>query len=113
MTVDKAIVCGVDGSADSQAALSLAARIADQLGARLVLANAVEYAQSPHAVAGAFGPVGARAPVTATPDDPVQAGEQLLETMVEQAGLERRNGGSSRGLPPKGLPTWRKSTTQS
>jgi nucleotide-binding universal stress UspA family protein len=103
VTVDKAIVCGVDGSADSQAALFLAARMADQLGARLVLANAVEYAQSPYAVAGAFGPAAARAPVTATPDDPVQAGEQLLETMVEEAGVEPAERRVIAGFAAEGL----------
>ena len=101
--MDKAIVCGVDGSADSQAALFLAARMADQLGARLVLANAVEYAQSPYAVAGAFGPAAAQAPVAATPDDPVQAGEQLLETMVEEAGVEPAERRVIAGFAAEGL----------
>ena len=33
------IVCGVDGSADSQAALGVAARLAERLEARLVLST--------------------------------------------------------------------------
>jgi nucleotide-binding universal stress UspA family protein len=38
----KAIVCGVDGSTDSDPALAVAARLAERVGARLVLANVVE-----------------------------------------------------------------------
>jgi nucleotide-binding universal stress UspA family protein len=87
--MERAIVCGVDGSADSQAALSVAARMAEQLGARLVLANAVEYVHSPYATAGAFGPAAARAPLPETLDEQVRAGERLLEMMAEQAGLDQ------------------------
>jgi nucleotide-binding universal stress UspA family protein len=85
----KSIVCGVDGSADSQAALAVAARMADQLGARLVLANVVEYAHSPYVTAGSFGLAPAPRPLTATLDEQLGAGERLLETMAEQAGLEQ------------------------
>jgi hypothetical protein len=61
--MEKSIVCGVDGSADSQAALAVAARVADEFGARLVLANAVEYVHSPYATAGALGPAAAPRPL--------------------------------------------------
>lgn len=87
--MQKSIVCGVDGSADSEAALAVAAGMADRLGARLVLANVVEYVHAPYATAGGIGP-GAivRAPLTATLGEQVRAGERLLEQMAEQAGLE-------------------------
>jgi nucleotide-binding universal stress UspA family protein len=88
--MEKSILCGVDGSADSQAALAVAARMADRLGARLVLANAVEYVHSPYATVGALGPTAAaQAPMTATLGEQVRAGERLLETMAEQVGVER------------------------
>lgn len=87
--MEKSIVCGIDGSADSQAALVVAARLADRLGAaRLVLANVVEYVHS-YAMAGGLGPAAApRPPLTATLEGQVRAGELLLETMAEQVGLK-------------------------
>jgi nucleotide-binding universal stress UspA family protein len=87
--MEKSIVCGIDGSADSQAALVVAARLADRLGARLVLANVVEYVHS-YAMAGGLGPAAApRPPLTATLEGQVRAGELLLETMAEQVGLKQ------------------------
>jgi Universal stress protein family len=50
------IVCGVDGSADSQAALGVAARLAERLEARLVLAHVAELALVPYAAVGRIGP---------------------------------------------------------
>ena len=41
--------------------------------------------------------------MTAAPDDPVQAGEQLLETMVEQAGLEQAERRVIAGFAAEGL----------
>src|SRR5438094_4996253 len=46
------IVCGVDGSADSQAALGVAARLAQRLEARLVLAHVAELAFVSYAAVG-------------------------------------------------------------
>jgi nucleotide-binding universal stress UspA family protein len=87
--MEKSIVCGVDGSADSAAALTVAARMADRLDARLVLANVVEYVHAPYATVHGLGPgVTARGPLTATVGEQVRAGERLLEQMTEQTGLE-------------------------
>ena len=86
--MDSSIVCGVDGSADSQAALAVAARIADRLEAKLVLAHVVEYVQSPYA---ALGPMGAGAmsrPLTPNIDEQEEAGERLLAQMADDAGLD-------------------------
>jgi nucleotide-binding universal stress UspA family protein len=41
------IVCGVDGSPDSQAALEVAARLSARLGLRLVIAHVAEPAYIP------------------------------------------------------------------
>jgi hypothetical protein len=40
--MEKSIVCGVDGSTNSQAAIIVAAGLADRLGLRLVLAHVAE-----------------------------------------------------------------------
>jgi nucleotide-binding universal stress UspA family protein len=85
----RSIVCGVDGSADSEAALVLAARLADRLGMRLVLANVVEYEHSQHAPVGAIGPgTIPRVPVADVLVEQERAAERLLEQMAEQAQLE-------------------------
>ena len=87
--MEKSIVVGVDGSADSEAALAVAARLADRLGARLVLANVVEHVQSPYATVAAIGPRAvAPAPLGEMLEAQVRAGERLLEEMAEQADVE-------------------------
>jgi nucleotide-binding universal stress UspA family protein len=75
--MEKAIVCGVDGSADSSAALAVAARLAERVGARLVLANVVEHVPSPYATVGAIDGYSAARPAA-----------RLLETMAERADAE-------------------------
>jgi nucleotide-binding universal stress UspA family protein len=85
----RAIVCGVDGSPDSEAALAVAAGLADRVGARLIVANVVEHIPSPYATVGALGP----APVVQEPPgaalrDRVEAGERLLAKLAEEAHLD-------------------------
>jgi nucleotide-binding universal stress UspA family protein len=87
--MEKSIVCGVDGSADSEAALTEAARLADRLGVRIVLANVVEYAHSPYVGVGGIGPVaGPQVPLTAVMEEEEHAAERLLDEMAAEAGLE-------------------------
>lgn len=83
------ILCGVDGSHDSEAALVVAARLAEQLGVRLVLANVVEYVPAPYATAGTISgyPV-ARAPVVEVHRAQIEGGVQLLEEMAARANVE-------------------------
>jgi nucleotide-binding universal stress UspA family protein len=89
------IVCGVDGSADSRAALGVAAGLAERLQARLVLAHVAELALVPYAAVGSIG-WGGLAPPPMTPvkrDDQEQAGARLLEQIAAEQGLgdaERR-----------------------
>ena len=88
--MEKSIVCGVDGSDDSKAALGVAADLADRLGARLVLANVAEYAHSPFATVGPRGPgVVPQVPLGDVLGEQLQAGEALVERMAEEADLQR------------------------
>ena len=85
----RSIVCGVDGSEDSAAALTVAARLADRLDARLVLATVVEPVQSPYATAGAFGGgMAVRVPLADALAEQVPAAERLLQAMAERANVE-------------------------
>jgi nucleotide-binding universal stress UspA family protein len=82
-------------SADSQAAIGVAARLAERLEARLVLAHVAEVALVPYAAVGGMGAGGiAPQPMTpATRDDPEEAGARLLELIAAEHGLadaERR-----------------------
>jgi nucleotide-binding universal stress UspA family protein len=87
--MEKSIVVGVDGSEDSEAALVVAEGLADWLGARLVLANVVEYAHSPSATVGPMGPgIGASVPFGDALGEQVQAAEALLEKIVDEADVE-------------------------
>jgi nucleotide-binding universal stress UspA family protein len=89
------IVCGVDGSADSQAAIGVAARLAARLEARLVLAHVAEVALVPYGAVGGMGAGGVRPqPMTlVSRDDQEEAGARLLEQIAAEHGLgeaERR-----------------------
>lgn len=88
------IVCGVDGSADSQAALGVAARLAERLEARLVLAHVAEVALVPYAAVGMRAGGIAPQPMTlAAGDDQEEAGARLLEEIAAEHRLgdaERR-----------------------
>ena len=86
--MSSSIVCGVDGSADSQAALSVATPLAKRLGARLVLAHVAELAHIPYAAAAPFG--GMAGPMAVTEEIGLQkeAAERLLEEVAFDAGLD-------------------------
>lgn len=88
-TNDTSIVCGVDGSPDSEAALSVAAHLADALGARLVLVNVVEHVSAPYAGVGPMGIGAAVRPLstTAIAEEDAAAAE-LLEEAAAACGLE-------------------------
>ena len=96
------IVCGVDGSAESQAALRVAARLADQLKLRLVVAHVAEPAFVPYAGATAVGGVAARHAVMEEVESQQEVAERLLEQVVVAAGVdaERR---TAVGVPAERL----------
>ena len=98
----RAIVCGVDGSPDSQAALGYANELAARLDARLVLAHVVEQAPVPCAV-GAVGAVGGTpAPLTGKQAVDEAEGERLLDELAEVMHVEAERRVVS-GLPAERL----------
>jgi nucleotide-binding universal stress UspA family protein len=99
------IVCGVDGSADSQAALRVAARLAERLEARLVLAHVAELALVPYAAVGRIGPGGVapRSMTLATRDEQEQAGVRLLQQLAAEHGLGDAEHRVVVGLPAERL----------
>jgi nucleotide-binding universal stress UspA family protein len=85
--LDTSIVCGVDESADSQAAIGVAASLAERLGARLVLAHVVEVALVPYAAAGSGG-IAPPPMIPALRDEQEEAGARLLEGIAAAIGLD-------------------------
>jgi nucleotide-binding universal stress UspA family protein len=84
-----AIVCGVDGSDGSRAALAVAADLADRLDARLVLVHAVHEALPSYDGVAAIGiGAGARPAPAATLQQQEQAAGQLLARMAADTGVE-------------------------
>ncbi|MGH3115488.1 MAG: universal stress protein [Gaiellaceae bacterium] len=87
------IVCGVDGSSDSQAALKVAAQFADRLGSTLILAHVAEVAHVPYAAAYPFGGTAGPTAMTEETESAEEAAARLLERVALNAGLadsERR-----------------------
>ena len=87
------IVCGVDGSPDSQAAVKVAAQLAARLGSTLVLAHVAEPAYVAYAAAYPFG--GEAGPIAMAEEagSTEKESERLLERVAVDAGLsdaERR-----------------------
>jgi nucleotide-binding universal stress UspA family protein len=86
--MDRSIICGVDGSADSQAALAVAIDLAARLRLRLVMANVVEPSHSPYAGAASFAGAMSQ-PRLPTTDQQEQAANALLTELSATMGLER------------------------
>lgn len=99
--MERSIVCGVDGSADSEAALAVAAELADALGTRLVLAHVTDHVPAYTAV----GPMVAmsRPAPTAAIESVNEAGTRLVAEMAEAAGLEEAEHRVMSGIAAEGL----------
>jgi nucleotide-binding universal stress UspA family protein len=97
------IVCGIDGSADSQAALAFAEQLARRLGIRLVLAHVGELAHIPYAAAAPFGGSAGRIAVEEEVDSQKEAAERLLEQVALDAGLADAERRVAVGLPGERL----------
>jgi nucleotide-binding universal stress UspA family protein len=102
--MNSSIICGVDGSADSERALAVAAQLADSLDLQLVLAHVVDHAYAREA---AVGPLGAgvmtRSLVTADVQAYEDAAEQLLTRLADEAGLARVERRVASGFPAERL----------
>jgi nucleotide-binding universal stress UspA family protein len=96
--IGNAIVCGVDGSPESQAALRYATELADQLGARLVLAHVVE------PTLAAVGPnTGPMPPSFAARSEREAEGQRLLDEVAEAGGIDHAEQHVVTGIPAERL----------
>jgi nucleotide-binding universal stress UspA family protein len=86
--MDRAIVCGVDGSADSQAALAVAIDLAARLRLRLIMANVVEPSHAPYVGPASLGGAMTR-PLLPTTDQQEEAANGLLVKLGAAMGLEQ------------------------
>lgn len=95
--MDGSIVCGVDGSNESRAALRIAAQLSGQLGLPLVIAHVTQ--------AAVVAPViGSTRPVVSQPTaQELTASEALLKQLAEEEGLRDANLQSLHGFPAERL----------
>jgi nucleotide-binding universal stress UspA family protein len=97
------IVCGVDDSPDSQAALRIAASLADRLRLKLVVAHVAEPDHIPYAAAAPFGRVSGPAAVVTEVEARIGDAVQLLEDVVGSAGLVNAERRAEVGVPAERL----------
>jgi nucleotide-binding universal stress UspA family protein len=86
--MDRSIVCGVDGSPDSQAALAVAIDLATRLQLRLIIANVVEPSHAPYVGAASLGRA-VPLPLVPATDQQEQAANELLVELGTTMGLEK------------------------
>jgi nucleotide-binding universal stress UspA family protein len=86
--MEKSIICGVDGSADSQAALAAAIDLAARLRLRLIMANVVEPSHSPYVGSASLGG-GMLRPELPTTDQQEDAANELLVELSATLGVEQ------------------------
>ena len=99
----RSIVCGVDGSADSEAALATAARLSERLGLRLVVAHVAEPPHVPYAAAVPFGGMAGPDAVAAEVNSQEAVAEDLLDQVAVKAGLADAECRASVGQPAERL----------
>jgi len=87
--MDRSIICGVDGSADSQAALAVAGELAGRLRLRLVMVNVVEPSHAPYVEVASLGGAMPRRPLSTTEQQEEAATRLLGELSAATVGLEQ------------------------
>jgi nucleotide-binding universal stress UspA family protein len=97
------IVCGVDGSADSHAALEVAARLSTRLGLKLVIAHVGEPAFIPYASAAPFGGMTGRYSVMQEVQSQEEEAERVLDQVVATSGLADAKRRIAVGVPAERL----------
>ena len=100
--MERSIVCGVDGSADSQAALAVASDLAARLQLRLIMINVVEPSQSPYAGVASVGGTMPR-PALSTTEQQEEAGTRLLVELSATMGIEQADQRVVIGYPAERL----------
>jgi nucleotide-binding universal stress UspA family protein len=101
--MSRAIVCGLDGSPDSRAALEVAADLSKRLGSRLVLAHIAEVAHVPYAAAYPLGGMAGPMAVANEIDAEEKAGERLLEQAAQAARVVDAGRRVEAGVPAERL----------
>lgn len=100
--MDRSIVCGVDGSADSRAALAVAGDLATRLRLQLIVANVVQPSHGAY-VGGASLGGALPGPPLATIGQEEEAATGLLAELCETLGLEQADQRVVIGYPAEGL----------
>jgi nucleotide-binding universal stress UspA family protein len=100
--MDRSIVCGVDGSADSQAALAVASDLAARLRLRLIMANVVDPSHAPYVEVASLGGAMPRPPVSTT-EEREDAATGLLVELSATMGLGQADRRVVIGYPAEGL----------
>jgi nucleotide-binding universal stress UspA family protein len=100
--MEGSIVCGVDGSADSQAALAVANDLAARLQLRLIMTNVVEPSQVPYAGVASVGGTMPRPPISTT-EQQQEAGTRLLVELSATMGLDQADQRVVIGYPAERL----------
>jgi nucleotide-binding universal stress UspA family protein len=100
--MDRSIVCGVDGSSDSQAALAVATDVAARLQLRLVMANVVEPSQAPYVGAPPLGVAMSRQ-FPPTTEQQEESANELLAELSATMGLEQADRRVIVGFPAERL----------
>ena len=102
--MDRSIVCGVDGSADSQAALAVAGDLAARLRLRLIMANVVEPSHAPTS-APPPSEESCRVRHFRATEQQEEAGTGYSSNSARQWDSNRQTNASSSATQPSGLPT--------
>jgi nucleotide-binding universal stress UspA family protein len=97
------IVCGVDGSPESQDALRVAARLADSLDLRLIVANIAEPVYIPYAAAAPLGGMAGQEALLSETESQQDVAEAVVDEVVAAAGVRNVGRRAAVGVPAERL----------